>query len=53
MHKHGDPNAPDTVEEWLAGIEDPYAIYNTLSDVIDMWTGEQTQTSESKKKAGA
>lgn len=40
----------ESVEEWLASLEDSMAIYTDMPDVIEVWTASQKTTSKSKKK---
>lgn len=40
----------ESVEEWLASLEDSMAIYTAMPDVIEVWTASQKTTSKSKKK---
>lgn len=41
---------PDSVEEWLAGLEDSMAVYMAMPDVIEAWIASQKTTSKTKKK---
>ena len=40
----------ESVEKWLASLEDSMAIYTAMPDVIEVWTASQKTTSKSKKK---
>ena len=51
MHKHGDKNQPDDIDEWLDQFE-TFDIYEILPEILTMWNIENSQLSESKKKAG-
>lgn len=51
MHKHGDPEQPTDVEEWLAQFE-TFDIYEVLPEILEMWNIENKQTSEAKKEIG-
>lgn len=48
MHKHGDPEQPADIDEWLEQFE-TFDIYNVFPEIIDMWSAENKQLSESKK----
>lgn len=51
MHKHGDKEQPDTIEEWLDQFE-TFDIYQILPEILEMWNLENRQMSETKKKIG-
>lgn len=51
MHKHGDKEQPDTIEEWLDQFE-TFDIYQILPEIVEMWNLENKQMSEAKKKIG-
>lgn len=51
MHKHGDKEQPDTIEEWLDQFE-TFDIYQILPEILEMWNLENRQMSEAKKKIG-
>lgn len=51
MHKHGDKEQPDTIEEWLDQFE-TFDIYQILPEIVEMWNLENRQMSEAKKKIG-
>ena len=48
MHKHADPAAPDTPEEWLDGFN-TFSIYQVLPKIIELW-GLNVQTQSEAKK---
>ena len=50
MIHHAGEQIPDDPAEWLGGIDDVFAIYNILPDVLDLWNGNQKTTAVSKKK---
>ena len=49
MHKHGDPEQPKEIEEWLEQFE-TFDIYEILPELLELWDLENKQMSESKKK---
>ena len=51
MHKHGDPDHPDVINEWLYQFE-PSDIYVILPEVMEMWKSENKQMSVPKKREG-
>lgn len=51
MHKHGDKNQPDDIDEWLEQFE-TFDIYQILPEILDMWNMENMQMSHAKKKNG-
>ncbi|MGL6197821.1 MAG: hypothetical protein ACRC3H_02700 [Lachnospiraceae bacterium] len=51
MHKHGDPEQPDTIDEWLEQFE-TFDIYQVLPEILEMWKLENDQMSTPKKKTG-
>lgn len=51
MHKHGDPNQPSDIDEWLEQF-DVFSIYEVLPEILEMWNLENKQTSTPKKKTG-
>ena len=51
MHKHGDPNQPDDINEWLDQFE-TFDIYEILPEIMEMWKSENKQMSGPKKKRG-
>jgi hypothetical protein len=50
MLKAAGEDVGSTVEEWLSGIEDSFAIYTVMNDVVDLWLNSQKTTSVPKKK---
>lgn len=50
MLKTGGEPVGDTPEEWLAGLDDPFAVYEIIGDVIDLWAAGRVTTSKVKKK---
>lgn len=48
MHKHGDPNQPQDINEWLEQFE-MFDIYEVLSQIMEMWRVENLQMSKVKK----
>ena len=50
MLKAAGEDVGNTVDEWLGGIEDSFAIYNVMNDVVDLWLNSQKTTSRPKKK---
>lgn len=51
MLKAGGNDVPDSVEEWLATLEDAFAAYSVVGDVVDLWAGSMKTTSVPKKKS--
>lgn len=49
MHKHGDPEQPNEIDEWLEQFE-TFDIYAILPEILDMWQQENATTSLAKKK---
>ena len=48
MNKHGDPEQPNDIEEWLEQFE-TFDIYKVLPEILDMWNIESNQMSIPKK----
>lgn len=48
MHKHGDPEQPKDIDEWLEQFE-TFDIYEILPQILDMWKKENYQESTPKK----
>ena len=48
MNKHGDPEQPNEIEEWLEQFE-TFDIYKVLPEILDMWNIENNQMSKPKK----
>lgn len=40
----------ESVEDWLAGLDDIMSVYMAMSEVVDLWLGSQKTTSRPKKK---
>ena len=51
MHKHGDPDQPDDINEWLDQFE-TFDIYEILPEIMEMWKSENKQMSVPKKREG-
>ena len=49
MHKHGDPEQPNDIDEWLEQFE-TFDIYTILPEILEMWQQENATTSIAKKK---
>lgn len=49
MHKHGDPEQPNDIDEWLEQFE-TFDIYTILPKILEMWQQENATTSLAKKK---
>lgn len=51
MAKAADPElAGVTIHEWLRGFDSVTAIYNAAPEILEAWTKNTEQSSESKKK---
>lgn len=50
MLKAGGEDVGESVEEWLEGIDDPFAVYAIAGDVFTLWADGQKTTSHPKKK---
>jgi hypothetical protein len=50
MLKAAGEDVGDNVEEWLASLDDSFAVYNVINDVVDLWLQTQKTTSKPKKK---
>ena len=50
MLKAGGENVGESPEEWLAGIDDTFAVYEVIEDVVDLWAEARKTTSKPKKK---
>lgn len=48
MAKHGDPDIPATVEDWLEQFE-MFSIYEVLPEILDLWKINMLTTAKSKK----
>lgn len=51
MHKHGDKEQPNDIDEWLEQFE-TFDIYEILPQILEMWNIENEQMSKAKKKIG-
>lgn len=51
MHKHGDPNQPKDIDEWLEQFE-TFDIYEVLPEILSLWNMDNEQMSEPKKENG-
>ena len=51
MHKHGDPEQPKDINEWLEQFE-TFDIYEILPEILEMWNLENKQKSTPKKGKG-
>lgn len=51
MHKHGDPEQPKDINEWLEQFE-TFDIYEVLPEILEMWNLENKQKSTPKKGKG-
>lgn len=51
MNKAGDPqNTPDSIDEWLDGIEGVFSIYEALPKIFELWSkGQETTATPAKK----
>ena len=49
MHKHGDPNQPKDIDEWLEQFE-TFDIYEVLPEILSLWNMDNEQMSEPKKE---
>ena len=50
MLKAGGNDVGDSVDEWLASLDDILTVYLALPEVVDLWIGSQKTTSKPKKK---
>lgn len=50
MLKAGGEDVGGSVDEWLAGVDDAFAIYEVIEDVLDLWMQGRKTTSTVKKK---
>lgn len=51
MHKHGDPEQPSDIDEWLEQFE-TFDIYKVMPEILKMWNTETQQMSTAKKEIG-
>lgn len=49
LKEAGEP-VGETPEEWLAGIDDAFALYEVIGDVVELWGKGRETTSRPKKK---
>lgn len=49
MNKHGDPNQPDDINDWIDQFE-TFDIYEIMPQIMQMWFDENKSTSVVKKK---
>ena len=49
MAKHGNPEIPDDVEEWLDGFT-TFSIYEILPHILELWAINNKTTAKPKKK---
>ena len=50
MLKAAGNDVGDSVDEWLASLDDILTVYLALPEVVDLWVGSQKTTSKPKKK---
>ena len=50
MLKEGGEDVGGTVDEWLASLDDTFAIYEIIEDVLGLWVNGRVTTSAVKKK---
>ena len=50
MLKAGGEDVGESVEEWLASMDDSLAVYFVMDDVVELWMASQKTTSKPKKK---
>lgn len=50
MMKIAGEDVGSDVESWLTSLDDSFAIYNIIGDVVDLWLKTQKTTSKPKKK---
>ena len=50
MLKEGGEDVGGTVEEWLESLDDTFAIYEIIEDVLGLWVNGRATTSTVKKK---
>ena len=48
MHKHGDKDQPNDIDEWLEQFE-TFDIYEVLPKILELWNLENKQMSQPKK----
>jgi len=50
MLKEAGEQVGENPEEWLAGLDDAFAVYEVIGDVVDLWGKGRETTSRPKKK---
>lgn len=50
MLKAGGEDVGESVEEWLGSLEDTFAIYDIMGDIIELWASGLKTTAKPKKK---
>lgn len=50
MLKAGGEQVGENPEEWLATLDDAFAVYEVLEDVVNLWVEGRKTTSHPKKK---
>lgn len=50
MLKEGGEQVGENPEEWLAGLDDAFAVYEIIGDVVELWGKGRETTSRPKKK---
>lgn len=50
MLKMGGEQVGENPEEWLAGLDDTFAVYEIIEDVVALWIEGRKTTSRPKKK---
>lgn len=49
--RHADPeNVPDNPDDWLAGIDGLFSVYEVLPQILDLWAASSRTTSTPAKK---
>lgn len=50
MLRAGGEDVGDSVEDWLASLQDFMTIYNIMPEIVDLWLSSQKTTARVKKK---
>ena len=50
MLKAGGEQVGENPEEWLASLDDTFAVYEIIEDVVGLWVEGRKTTSRPKKK---
>lgn len=50
MLRHAGEDVPEDIDEWLASLSGPFAIYEALPAVLDLWNLNNKTTSVPRKK---